>query len=458
MKVKGIFEIIFLLTVYTVNSENIYEINEAVNKEITIQPSEIDFKFKTLQLDKIDSIDNLENKIILRRKFGTDSYVFYEAKAQSEYFSDLERFIPKEDIKKLLDKKFFKRTNDNPNNDILNVYFYRNSVFIENVAKIYYYKNGWQRLQLYQEDSAPITFLSYPDSVDVLINGINYGKTPLILNEITPGINIIEYKKNDYYCYEFLINKNIDIPILKRVIMQRMPVAPEGTYIDPQSYSHGSSESIRLLISTLNRYNKEYNHISQAINNAKSDYIKKYPPLQPIKEFENINTFNRRKNIYIQNREAGLLNVNNSLVSELYDVEQKLLYLTNYLEIVKRRQFNRFYNSEKFNLGSYDVYKEEFPITIRVNEDSHNFNLTGTLSIPFSKAEQFKNDVKNSLVKINYKCRILTDGLESDNFLVYEYTGLSVLYKGSEYRVDGEFELFNDKEISNTVMKNLGTE
>ncbi len=334
--------LVFLLYV-SIKAQSIYEVGENKKSDINILPISSDFRFSILEFKKVENINIESNKVILRRKFGSKDYIFYEGEIESQYFADLERFIPTIPIESLLQKRIYKRANDNPDNDILNVYFFGNSLYIENVAKIYYYDNGWKKLDLYKKDSAPITFLSYPDSVSVFINGVNYGTTPLVLKELMPGIKIVEYRKPNYYCYEFLIRKNIDIPILKRIIMQEMPVSPIGTYIDPESYSHGSVESINLLIETLNNYHKEYSHKNEIIKSVKRNYLENYPKLKAIGEFENINSYNKRREMYLKIREAGLINLNSDLISELFDIEQKTLHLTNYLEELKRRQYCRFF-------------------------------------------------------------------------------------------------------------------
>lgn len=446
--------IIILIFSLSLKSQSIYEISNNTSNEISIPPVSDNFKFSSINFEKIDSIHRDNKNVILRRKFGLQKYSFYKGVVKDEYFSNLIKFIPEVNIEKLLSKKFFKRANDNPDNDIINVYFYKNAIYVENLAKIYYYDKGWKKIDLFKKDTAPLTFLSFPESVNVFIDDINYGVTPLVLKEISPGTKIINFKKPGFYCYEFIVNKTIDIPILKRVIMHKMPIAPIGTYIDPETFSHGSIESIALLVNLLNNFRKEYEHLNQRIEKSEFDYIQNYPVLNPKSEFENINTFNRRKDIYKKIRDAGLVNLNIDLVSELFDIEQRILNLTKYLELLKRRQYRRFFESENLQIGNYDVIKEEFPIQISVNDGGHNFFIDGKLKIPFSMAERFKLEVDETLIKVMYRSIISLNNNNIENFLSYEYTGISILYKGSEYNIKGEIEFkSNEEQIQSTALK-----
>lgn len=452
--IRKINIIAILLSVLSLQSQTIYEIEKNVQHNIEIPPVSNKFQFSSISFDKIDSVYHDEENVILRRKFDLQDYSFYKGIVQDEYFSGLIKFIPEIPIEKLLKKKFFRRANDNPDNDIINIYFYKNSIYVENLAKIYYYDKGWKKIDLFKKDSAPLTFLSYPESVNVFIDDINYGITPLVLKELSPGIKIINFKKPGFYCYEFMVNKTIDIPILKRVIMQKMPIAPIGTFIDPETFSHGSMESIGLLIDLLDNYRKEYNHLSKRIENSEFSFINNYPALDPKSEFENINTFNRRKEIYKKIRDAGLVNLNIDLVSETFDLEQKILNLTKYLEKLKRRQYRRFFNSNNLQIENYDVIKEEFPILITVNNGGHNFFINGKISVPFSEAERFKNENDKTLIKVMYRSIITLNNSNLENFLSYEYTGISILFKGSEYKVEGEIEFKNiEEKIQSTALK-----
>lgn len=447
-----IFLFIYFFVALT-TAQSIYDIKYERNKKIEIPSLNSDFQFSTISLKKVDTLENFQNKVLLRRKFDIQQYSYYEGVVKTEYFKNLDRFIPEKSIKNLLTKKFYKRVNDNPENDILNVYFFENSIYIENHSKIFYYENGWNKIENYREDSAPVSFLSYPDSVSVFIDGINYGLTPLVLKEITPGVKVVTFKKSNYYCYDFLINKTVDIPLLKRIIMHEMPETPEGTFIDPETYSHGSNESINLLVDILNNYHKEYEIINEKIRVSKDNYLNKYPKLEIQTEFEDEITFQRRKEIYLEIRDAGLSNLNNEEISELYSIEKKVLTLTTYLEKLKRREYCRFFNTDRLEIGLYDSYKEKFPVKIKVNEAGHNFCMNGEIFIPYSKAERFKNDYVNSLIKVTYISRINIDETVNENLLNYEYSNLSILYKGCEYRILGEIEIVNDNKLEQTVLK-----
>lgn len=446
--------VIILLIFFSLKGKSIYEINE-VKSQIEIPPTTKDFNFTSVKLSKILKPEfKNKNEIILRRKFDYDEYQFYKGTVRSTYMSELIKFMPEDSIEILLDKKFYKRPNDNPDNDILNVYFSNSSIFVENCAKLYYYENGWQKIDLYREDSAPITLLTYPDSVTVFINGINRGVTPLILKNLSPGFKVVNFNKDGYYSYEILFEKKIDIPELKRVVMQKMPNTPIGTYIDPETYSSGSEESLYFLLNSLENTRNEYIHLNERIDFAEKQYLDNYPSNEIRGEFENVYSFERRKRLYEKIKEAGLSNLNKDLLTDLYDLEEKNLFLSTYLEKLKRKEYYRFFSSENIELGNYDINKEIFPITIEINEWGHNFTFQGELSIPYSKALTFKSSIKESLLKLTYKSVISYNKNIEEQLLKYEYSNYSLLYKGGEYKILGELKLrIENNNLPPTVLK-----
>ncbi len=109
--------------------------------------------------------------------------------------------------------------------------------------------------------------------------------------------------------------------------------------------------------------------------------------------------------------------------------------------------------SNNISIGTYDINKQIFPIQININNGGHSFYLNGNVKIQFTIAERFKNDFNNSLIKVNYISRIIIDKIENENLLSYEYTNVSILYRGGEYTVDGDIQINKMEEIPPTVLR-----
>ena len=70
-------------------------------------------------------------------------------------------------------------------------------------------------------------------------------------------------------------------------------------------------------------------------------------------------------------------------------------------------------------------------------DECFHFSFQGIIAIPIAKAPDFKNEWESARLKLAYRNRIFR-GSDPDSIRIYyEPTGLFLLYKGDEYRLDG---------------------
>jgi hypothetical protein len=82
---------------------------------------------------------------------------------------------------------------------------------------------------------------------------------------------------------------------------------------------------------------------------------------------------------------------------------------------------------------------EYFPVDIRVHDGGHNFAFTGVVEIPLAIARDFKENLPLGRLKLSYRNRIFKQGEQGTTTrILYEYTRLSVLFRGSEYTLEGK--------------------
>lgn len=397
-------------------------------------------------LKQIKGIPELnEGDIVLRRRFGPSEYGLYLGRKDASTFTSLYAFKPPPDMptNMFINRKLYLQETDNPNMDIANVYFDNDYIYVENAAKILFFEQGWNVLEMRVQNFGFLTITSYPESASVFIDGIKRGKTPLCIEELFNPFSVATVKIPGYYIQDFFINMEGGKDITKHFILSKMPPPLKGTYINPDTYTSENVESVEALDNQIEKL-KERIRIQKEINaNSLVQFEKKFPTFPEQGEFEKTADFLQRKELYLQRKKTGKMEVALKGNPKVLKLEESLSHLTRYRTEIENRIYHRYLPSHGIHLNRYEPDLEYFPIDVSVNGRGHNFAFSGILRIPLCRAPDFKQSIEKSRLKLSYRNRIFKQGNPKTKIL-YEYTTLSVLFKGCEYVLEGKCR-FPDK-------------
>ena len=393
-------------------------------------------------------------EIILRRRFGRDEYGLYLGKRNKESFTSLSTFASPQGLsaRNFIYRKLYMQETDNPNMDMTNVYFDDDYIYVENAAKIYYFENDWKELSLLDQSGAALSITSYPQGAAVIIDGIERGETPLTIKNLISSFAIIKVLKEGYYQRESFLNLSNTPYLEKKFILKKMIESTEGAYVNPESYAAEDEESLNELDRQIEKLKNKIETQREENEESLARFEREFPSFPPQGEFEKTADFLQRKEIYEQKKKSGKMAVVLEGEPKVLRLEDDLHKLTKYYAEVENRLYYHFFSAGKVNLSRYEPDLEYFPVDIRVDKGGHNFSFTGNIRIPLSMAPEFKQNLSEGRLKLAYRNRIFKQGKEEAKIkILYEYTRISVLYKGGEYVLEGKCTFPGRNEVSEAV-------
>lgn len=205
------------------------------------------------------------SKFFLRKKFG-NKYCLFDGIRQSG--SKLSVFkLP--DGKKPLHfarVKFYRKEDDNLNNDIEEVYFDDNYIYVENIIRICYInENGiLDYINMISNAYSPITVLSEPEGAQVFINNEYVGETPYYLSSSKEPYIVIRVRKKGYYVLEYFASLLSNEGITKKFVLMKMPKVYYGSvYLEPNSYYAEDSSSLNNLNEMISKVDNDIKMLAE---------------------------------------------------------------------------------------------------------------------------------------------------------------------------------------------------
>ncbi len=435
--------ILFLSWVSILSQEDVYDIPAFIDDTATfpVSGNNVITPFEGSALSHIRDIPHCgPDEVLLRRRFSQYEYGLYFGKKDMGIFSDLSAFKPPEGtaVDMFVGKKLYLQETENPNLDIANVYFDNDNIYVENAARLYFFDKKWHVLSLAYGDAATMTVLSFPDSALVYLDNIQRGRTNLTIEGIQKPFGILTIKKKGYYLQDYFMRFEPRKHSMKKFVLAKTPQQPIGTYIDPDNYTAESRGSIIALEREIVSTKEQIAEQRESNEEALEQFEQEYRELEAQGEFEKTADFLKRKEIYHKQKKQGRLELELQSSPELLKLEEALTRLTNYRREIDNRLYYKHFTTETVTLYRYEPDLEYFPVDIKVNKGGHQFTFTGTLSIPLSLAQKIREQLGLGLLKLTYRNRIFTGDKPIEEVKVlYEYVKFSLLFKGSEFLLEG---------------------
>lgn len=406
-------------------------------------------------LIRIDEPPHLNSgEIILRRRFGPDEYGLYLGKRNKKSFTILSAFSPPQGLtaRNFMYRKLYMQQTDNPNMDMTNVYFDNDYIYVENAAKILYFEGGWKEISLLDHNGVTLSITSFPTGATVIIDGVERGETPLTIKNLPSPFAIVKIFKEGYYQSESFCNLSTTPLIEKKFILPKMIESTEGAYINPESYTSEDGESLNELDKQIVKLKKKIEKQQEENKEALAQFEREFPPFPPQGEFEKTADFLQRKELYEQKKKSGEMAVILEGEPKVHKLEDDLHKLTKYRAEIENRLYYQYLPARVLNLKRYEPDLEYFPVDIRVDKGGHNFTFSGVIQIPLSMGPEFKQNLSEGRLKLTYRNRIFKpEQTAAKTKILYEYTKISVLYKGGEYVLEGKCTFPGRSEVREAV-------
>ncbi len=380
-------------------------------------------------------------ELLLRRRFGPNDYGLFLGKQRKDAFPGLSAFMPPVGFsaQNFIYRKLYMQETENPNMDMTNVYFDNELIFVENAAKIYFWETGWKMIPLLKQSDLLLTITSFPDSATVIIDGVELGTTPLTLGDLRASFAIITVRKEGYYQNESFVSLDKGGKITRRFILPKMIASTVGAYVNPYAYTFENRESVDELDKQIERLKQKIERQKEINEKSVTEFENEYPPFPSQGEFEKTDDFLKRKELYEQEKKDGKIALKAKSSPKVLTLENELMTLVKYRTEIENRLYHRYFSTNVIHMYRYEPDLEYFPVDIRVNDGGHNFAFSGILQLPLSVAPDFKKNLQQGRLKLTYRGRIFKPEQEGmKTRILYEYTRLSILFRGSEYPLEGK--------------------
>ena len=413
-----------------------YDIVEKIQQDSIITDH---FSFNSISMSKIELSDIGKNTgLVFRKKFAPNSYSFYYADLSKEYLQNVYPFrIPfSMDMNFFLKKKLFIQESLNLNDDISNVYFDNDFIYLSGVSRLYYFDAGWKVLRKTKVNVDGIKLLSEPDGATVMVNTKIVGKTPFELGNFQEKYLTAKFLKDGYYQYQIFIENGQENLEIKKVLLTKKVEAPVGTYISPDAFCMESVESFNRVVSALKKERVKLYLLVENMRNSIVNYEKRYPAMPVQNEFEPDTLYQKRRSLYVRIRDNGKFHLSIKNSAEIYEQERTIIFLESELQKIYHREYVTYLLGDKLKVNKYrnDIFAFEVTqCNVGLNPE---IIINGRLYMSPQTAKDYRVNIKNSLLKLTYKNVIKDDGKFGDvRFCGYRYTKFSVLFNGSEYPV-----------------------
>lgn len=390
-----------------------------------------------------------KGQVILRRRFSANEYGLYLGVMNSKAYSKLSAFKPKENltISSFVSKKIYSFQTDNLDQDIENVYFDGDLIYVENIATIFHKDSVWKEIRMLDVLPCRLNITSDPPGATVYVNNEYQGSTPLYMGAIYEPTAIVKIDMKGYFTTEIFIYLQNGALLEKHFELTKKDVFKDGSEIDsipvwrPDNDSNGSVLEINQSIAT---FRKSADKIMIDSANEFVVFLSKYPPFRPKDQFETTEEYQVLTNEYNAkfNRELDSLK---KMYSDKHSrILQSIPQMEAYREILKNREYTKYFDGNLLKLSNYNADSGFFPVNMSVDEKGFNYSFNGRLYIPRDEAKEFHSKGTSSgKILLTYKNWQITiprqDTLQDtvkESYYVYDIA-LKLKFKEVNYDLKG---------------------
>jgi hypothetical protein len=376
-------------------------------------------------------------EFVLRRRFGPGQYGLYIGHKGNDSRELLSAFKPPPDGAEPLafvNTKFYIRESDNPNQDIVNVYFDAVCIYVENAVRIYCRRGAWESIAMLTRQPATLSITSTPAGAAVYLNDRFAGVSPLYdLTVFSPSI-VVRIKAAGYYLLEKCIVFGDRAAVTEHFAPSKMIPPAYGVCIDPESYSAEVPESVSALETRIRALAVRAGETPDETPATDTALRATAPLLRPQGEFEKSDDYFRMQQRAVR---VGMRQAGSAIDPVDSGVVEELALLRRYRAELDNRRYQRYFMPAGLTIDRYDPDREYFPLALRIDDDCFHFSFQGFIAIPIGYAPDFKTERDCARLRLDYRNRIFGGQNNSSPRIYYEPAGLFVLYKGREYRLEG---------------------
>lgn len=397
-----------------------------------------------------------QGQVLLRRRFSADEYGLYLGIMNPKAYRELSAFKPADElsIKDFLNRKLYEAAN--PVMDIDNVYFDGDLIYVQNMAKVYYFDGDWQVIDMLNELPCRLNITSEPVGASVYVNEEFKGTTPVYLGATYKPTAVVRVDLKGYFIAEEFIYLTPGVLVEKHFSLKKKPVFDDGSDIDISAYTAENTESVIEMKQRIETVRESVRKIVRDSTGAVQKFINDYPPLKPKDQFETTEEYMKRKKEYEARFDAEKLDLSSKFMEEHKRMLDIIPQMETYLEKIKEREYTKYFDGSILKLSEYNADSGYFPVSMKVNEKGFVFTFRGKLIIPRDEAREFYNKgtssgkvilaYKNWHISLNRPRR---QGLErendstktahsvKENFYVY-LSDFKLKFKDVDYDLEGE--------------------
>lgn len=412
----------------------------------TIPPSgnDVIIPFEGTTLKQVTIVPELKpGEVLLRRRFSATEYGLFIGKMSEKAYSRLSAFRVKGfTLSDAVTHKFYGTEATNPDQDISNMYFDNDLVYMVNAARLFYFDKDWQQVTMESQLPARLTITSKPSGADVYIDGIRKGITPYEAGAVFSPSVVVQIQKEDYYIQENFINLEGKAQVTKNFTLSKKRSFENDSGINVDALTAENTESI-------DEIDQRITVIENKIEVQKTDSMKavagferSYPSFQPQGEFEKPSDFQERETKYqeqknIEKEQIGFSSGNT--IKRLTQAEEKVRI---YKEIVENRSNQRYFTTDSINLETFKPDSEYFPVSIHIKDGYFDFSFSGKLFVPIDIAPAIKEKLSDGRLSLFYKNKIIEVAVNGAMVKrLFDFAELRLKFKEKEYPLTGKFEL-----------------
>ncbi|HEX2959892.1 MAG TPA: PEGA domain-containing protein, partial [Chitinispirillaceae bacterium] len=342
-------------------------------------------------------------------------------------------------IKDFLTRKIFSSQTDNPDQDIENVYFDGDLIYVENTASIYYFDSTWKEIKKLDELPCRINVTSDPPGAFVYVNNVYQGATPLFLGAIYEPSAVVRLEAKGYFIAENFIDLQSGILLEKNYELRKKPTFEDGSEIDIEAYSAENTESVIEITQRIETIRTSAIKIGQDSTKAVDAFVNGYPVMTPKDQFETTEEFAKRQLEF----NTKFNNERDELCRQFHEKRKRVLDIIPrmeiYLDSIKEREYTKYFDGSLLKLSKYDADSGYFPVDLSVDEEGFAFSFTGKLFIPRDQAKEFYSKGTKSgkilLIYKNWQIALTRDSVKQ-NYYVY-YSDFKLKFKDINYDLKG---------------------
>lgn len=382
-----------------------------------------------------------KGQVVLRRRFSAKEYGLYLGVMNPKAYSRLSAFRTEDSLSvtDFVKRKIFSSQSDNPDQDLENVYFDGDLIYVENTASIYYFDSTWKEMKKLDVLPCRINITSDPPGAFVYINNVYQGVTPLYLGAIYEPSAVVRLEMKGYFIAENFVDLQSGLLLEKDFELRKKPTFEDGSEIDIDAYSAENTESVIEITQRIETIRTSAAKIHQDSVKAVDAFLNGYPVMAPKDQFETTEEYTKRQSDF----DMKFNNERNDLCQQFHERRQRVLdiipRMENYLDSVKEREYTKYFDGNLLKLSSYNADSGFFPVALTVDDQDFAFDFTGRLFIPREQAKEFYSKGTGSgkilLIYKNWQITLARDTVKQ-NYYVY-FKEFKLKFKDVNYDLKG---------------------